>query len=91
MRGGSRPAGVAAGLSPEDQDLFERLRGLRKALADAQQVPAYIVFSDKVLLEMAVRRPRTAHEMLAVPGVGPAKLEKYGASFLEAVSGADGM
>ena len=88
--GGGRSAAAAAGVSPEDQELFDRLRGLRKAFADAQQVPAYIVFSDKVLLEIAVRRPGTAHELLAVPGVGPAKLEKYGASFLEALKGADG-
>jgi ATP-dependent DNA helicase RecQ len=68
--------------SPEEEELFERLRALRKSLADSQGVPAYIVFSDKVLREMAARRPRGAAELLAVPGVGPAKLERYGASFL---------
>jgi ATP-dependent DNA helicase RecQ len=46
-------------------------------------VPAYVVFSDKVLVEMAMRRPSDDFELLAVPGVGPAKLEKYGARFLE--------
>ena len=65
-----------------DQNLFEALRGLRKELADAQRVPAYIVFSDKVLMEMAARRPTTEAEMLEVPGVGPAKLERYGPAFL---------
>jgi ATP-dependent DNA helicase RecQ len=68
--------------SPEEEELFERLRALRKSLADSQGVPAYIVFSDKVLREMAARRPRGAAELLAVPGVGPAKLERFGASFL---------
>jgi ATP-dependent DNA helicase RecQ len=68
--------------SPEEEELFERLRALRKSLADSQGVPAYIVFSDKVLREMAARRPKGAAELLAVPGVGPAKLERYGASFL---------
>jgi ATP-dependent DNA helicase RecQ len=68
--------------SPEEEELFERLRALRKSLADSQGVPAYIVFSDKALREMAARRPKGAAELLAVPGVGPAKLERYGASFL---------
>ncbi len=67
--------------------LFERLRELRKRLADEQGVPAYIVFSDAALREMVERRPATAMEMLDVPGVGPAKLEKYGAAFLDALRG----
>ena len=60
---------------PADKALFESLRSLRKELADAQRVPAYIVFSDKVLWELASRKPTTQEEMLDVPGVGPAKLE----------------
>ncbi len=68
---------------PVDEALFESLRALRKELANAQRVPAYIVFSDKVLLELAARRPGNGAEMLEVPGVGPAKLEKYGQAFLE--------
>ena len=69
--------------SPVDDALFESLRSLRKKLADAQRVPAYIVFSDKVLLEMVARRPTTPGEMMDVPGVGPAKLERYGPAFIE--------
>jgi ATP-dependent DNA helicase RecQ len=77
-------SGDAAGpLDPEAEELFERLRVVRRRLADRQDVPAYIVFSDAVLREMAVRRPRTAQAMLAVPGVGPVKLERYGEDFLE--------
>jgi len=68
-----------------DEALFESLRRLRKALADEQGVPAYIVFGDRVLREMAVRRPATADELLGVPGVGPAKLERYGPAFLDAI------
>jgi ATP-dependent DNA helicase RecQ len=64
-------------------DGFEALRALRKQLATREGVPAYIVFSDKVLLEMLDRRPRNAAQLLAVPGVGPAKLERYGERFLE--------
>ncbi|MGD8729163.1 MAG: HRDC domain-containing protein, partial [Gemmatimonadota bacterium] len=72
-------------LTPDEEELFQRLRVLRKSLADRQSVPAYIVFSDKVLMEIAMRRPTSDGELLEVPGVGPAKLEKYGADFLEAV------
>jgi ATP-dependent DNA helicase RecQ len=72
-------------MDPADEELFQRLRTLRKELADRQGVPAYIVFSDKVLLEMAAKRPGTAGELLAVSGVGPAKLERYGSSFLDAI------
>ncbi len=73
-------------LGPEEEALFQRLRALRKELADRQRVPAYIVFSDKVLLEMVARRPATEQDLLDVPGVGPAKLKKYGSAFLEALA-----
>jgi ATP-dependent DNA helicase RecQ len=72
---------------PGDEALFQALRALRKRLADAQRTPAYIVFSDKVLMEMAARRPTTPQALLDVPGVGPAKLERYGRAFLEVLSG----
>ena len=68
---------------PGEDALFQRLRALRKELADRQGVPAYIVFSDQVLREMTARRPGTPEELLDVPGVGPAKLERYGRAFLE--------
>jgi ATP-dependent DNA helicase RecQ len=71
---------------PAEEALFERLRSLRKEMADRQGVPAYIVFSDKVLREMASRRPGTPTELLDVPGVGPAKLERYGRAFLDALA-----
>ncbi|MFO7587428.1 MAG: HRDC domain-containing protein, partial [Gemmatimonadota bacterium] len=71
--------------SPSDP-LFQRLRTLRKRLADEQGVPAYIVFSDQVLWDMIETRPRTLGQMLDVPGVGPAKLERYGPAFLEALA-----
>jgi ATP-dependent DNA helicase RecQ len=69
-----------------DDHVFERLRALRRKLADAENVPAYIVFSDAVLREMARRKPSTLGELREVPGVGPAKLERYGKVFLEALS-----
>jgi ATP-dependent DNA helicase RecQ len=80
--GGARK--LAAGeVDAAGESLFQRLRALRKDLADRQRVPAYIVFSDKVLREMAARRPSTLDELLDVPGVGPGKLQRYGADFLE--------
>ncbi len=72
-------------VAAEEEDLFQLLRVLRKELADEKGVPAYIVFSDKVLREMAASRPSNDGELLAVPGVGPAKLERYGAAFLRAI------
>ena len=74
-------------LSDEGEALFQRLRELRKSIADQQGVPAYVVFNDKTLRTMAETRPSTAGELLAVSGVGPLKLERYGEAFLEAVSG----
>jgi ATP-dependent DNA helicase RecQ len=65
-----------------DGDLFQRLRVLRRALADAEGVPAYIVFSDAVLARMAAERPTDEAGLLAVAGIGPAKLARYGQAFL---------
>ena len=78
-------AAEAAARAPMDEELFQRLRVVRKRLADAESVPAYIVFSDAVLRGMAARRPRSERELLTVPGVGPAKLARYGEPFLEEI------
>jgi ATP-dependent DNA helicase RecQ len=69
-------------LPPADAELFQRLRALRRSVADAENVPAYIVFSDAVLERMAAVRPRDEAGLLAVAGVGPAKLARYGQAFL---------
>jgi len=68
---------------PENPELFERLRAVRKRLADAEGVPAYIVFSDAVLRQMASHGPRTPEGLLGLSGIGPVKLERYGEAFLE--------
>ena len=70
-----------------DEELYGRLRALRKRLADAQRVPAYVVFSDATLAEMAARRPRTPAELLEVGGVGQTKLARYGEEFLAVIAG----
>jgi ATP-dependent DNA helicase RecQ len=79
-----------AGSSPEELAIFERLRSLRKELADSRGIPAYVVFHDTTLREMAVRRPRDRSEMLDVTGVGPVKFDRYGDAFLHALSAHSG-
>jgi ATP-dependent DNA helicase RecQ len=65
--------------------IFERLRILRRTLADENNVPAYVVFSDRTLLEMADARPSDEIEMLNVSGVGEHKMKLYGKIFLEEI------
>jgi ATP-dependent DNA helicase RecQ len=72
---------------PVDDALFEQLRALRRTLADGEGVPAYIVFSDAVLVRMAALRPTDEAGLLAISGVGPAKLARYGAAFLRVLRG----
>jgi ATP-dependent DNA helicase RecQ len=69
--------------------LLDRLRTLRRAIAKEEQVPAYVVFPDRTLAEMAVRRPRTSAALSGIRGVGPTKLERYGERFLAVVRSAD--
>ena len=80
------PRSVALTGSDVDADLFERLRELRREIAAEHEVPAYVVFSDKTLADMAARRPQDRDEFLDVFGVGEAKLDRYGEAFLEAIA-----
>ena len=64
-----------------DEALFERLRALRKKLADQAGVPPYVVFPDRTLRELARRRPRSVEDLEGVFGVGAHKAERYGAAF----------
>ena len=82
--GAERPPAETV-VGPEDAALFAALKSLRAGIAREEQVPAYVVFPDRTLAEMAVRRPRTIAAMGDIRGVGPAKLEKYGPRFLAAV------
>ncbi len=70
---------------PADPGLFEDLRQLRKALADEAGMPAYIIFSDRALVEMATALPRDERQFLAISGVGQAKLANYGEPFLRVI------
>ena len=94
-RSGGRPrggSGADAGstvveLDESASELFAALRALRKEIADAAGVPAYVVFPDSALRGMAAARPSSEEELLQVAGVGPAKLERYGAAFLRLLRG----
>lgn len=66
-----------------DDALFERLRQKRNQLAQAQNLPPYVVFSDQTLRELAQKQPQSRLEMLQIKGVGVNKLDKYGEDFLE--------
>ena len=69
-----------------DQDLLAALKELRLDLARTRKVPAYVVFPDATLSEMARERPTTLEEMAGINGVGPRKLEDFGETFLEAIA-----
>ncbi|WP_113912142.1 DNA helicase RecQ [Roseovarius dicentrarchi] len=81
-----RPA-VKALVSDEDAPLLSALKAKRRAFAEAQNVPAYIVFNDRTLIEMAEARPATLDQMARIGGVGAKKLEQYGDAFLSVING----
>jgi ATP-dependent DNA helicase RecQ len=86
LRPPSRSALDVNELDADDRELFDALRAMRRELADEAGVPAYIVFGDRVLLEMVERKPESHAALLRVPGVGQAKLERYGDAFLEVIA-----
>lgn len=91
--GATAPAGAGAGAgsraavaaSAQSGALFESLRALRKRLADEHGLPPYVVFHDATLREMAERRPLTLNQFAELPGVGQAKLARYGDQFIAVV------
>jgi len=93
-RAPSRGGGAVAELSVADTPLFDRLRALRKRLADARGVPPYVVFSDVTLRALAAARPRAKDEFLAIHGIGEKRYADFGAVFAaeiaaDALSAAD--
>ena len=84
----TRQSEVKALVAEEDAPLLSALKAKRRALAEAQRVPAYVIFTDKTLIEMAETRPQTLDAMARIGGVGAKKLESYGTAFLEVVAGA---
>ena len=86
IRAAAKPV-VKALVSEEDAPLLSALKAKRRALAEAARLPAYVIFTDRTLIEMAERRPWTLDDMAHISGVGAKKLESYGAAFLEVIAG----
>ena len=85
--GSRRTRGTAeSGPTDYDRDLFQRLRQERKVLADAQNVPPYVVFSDRTLRELAAAQPRSVAALSDIHGVGAVKLARYGQVFLDEIA-----
>ena len=83
----ARNAGEEApDLTPEQAELFERLRELRLSIAREQQVPPYLIFNNATLEDMCRKRPISAEDLLEVSGVGEKKAERYGQAFLDAIA-----
>ncbi|MDG1739564.1 MAG: DNA helicase RecQ [Paracoccaceae bacterium] len=80
-----RPA-VKSMVSEEDAPLLSALKAKRRALAEQAAVPAYIIFPDRTLIEMAEARPKTLDDMARINGIGAKKLERYGDAFLSVVA-----
>ena len=70
----------------QDDSLFAALRKLRKDIADRENIPPYVVFSDATLREMCERRPVDTQSLLRINGVGEKKLEKFGTAFIDAIT-----
>ena len=85
LRRKSRAAVVE--LKPEDEGLWQALRDCRKRLATEHDVPPYVIFHDATLRQMLLERPADREALLAIPGVGQAKLERYGEQFLAVLRG----
>jgi len=81
-----RPAAKTL-VSEEDAPLLSALKARRRDLAEAQKVPAYIVFNDRPLIEMAETRPKTLDDLARISGIGTKKLDQYGSVFLAVING----
>jgi len=69
----------------EDQELFEKLKEARQRMAKKRRVPAYVIFHDKTLVELADKRPHSFEEMLEINGIGESKLKKFGQTLLDVI------
>ena len=81
-----RPA-VKAMVSEEDAPLLSALKAKRRGLSEAAKVPAYVIFPDRTLIEMAERRPANLDEMAHISGIGAKKLQNFGKAFLAVING----
>jgi len=81
-----RRSEAQSAISESDRELFQALRQKRVEIARAQNVPPYVIFHDKTLIELAAARPSSRREMADVPGVGETKLDRYGPAFLAVIA-----
>jgi ATP-dependent DNA helicase RecQ len=77
--------GVPGSLDDRAMGLWEHLRRVRFEIAKEMELPAYVIFHDKTLKEMACRRPRTRKDLLQITGVGEIKADQFGKRFLYAI------
>jgi ATP-dependent DNA helicase RecQ len=82
---GSRIGRTATTVEAENDDVFQALRGWRKDVAKEHGVPAYTVFHDSTLHELADRLPRSPQELRSISGIGATKFERYGAAILDLI------
>ena len=68
-----------------DRDLYENLRATRQQMAKKRRLPAYVVFHDKTLIELAKVKPQSLDEMLEITGIGESKLRKFGQELLNVI------
>ena len=83
-----RPSRKAQGPSATGADgaLFDALRAWRRAAAERHNVPAYVIFHDSTLRQIAAQKPATLGELAGIAGIGAKKLEAYGAEILQVVA-----
>lgn len=73
-------------LNSEQAEVFDKLRAVRRQLAERQNVPAYVIFHDSVLVEIVRRNPKTIEEFAGIPGISDTKLQRYASEFLKALT-----
>lgn len=78
-----------ADLDPESLKLLSNLKGMRRGLAEAAAVPPYVIFSDRTLEDLAVKRPERREDLLGIFGIGAVKAERYGEFIMKAIRESD--
>jgi ATP-dependent DNA helicase RecQ len=83
----SRAARASGTAAPVGDAVFEALRDWRRGEAQAQSVPAYVIFQDRTLAEIAAQKPRSLNQLGQIAGVGRTKLDRYGTAVLKVLAG----
>ena len=86
-KGAARGGGASASVGSADRQLYEALRVLRGEIASESNVPPYVIFHDRTLVEIAAKRPKTPSELLGITGLGERKVARYGERLIEVITG----